>query len=393
MILTKYLKIIQNAKYRKIFDCLPGDCQDVYKRASAIGVSEYIMRWLLLQFAEKKITSKQFCTGCENSVYVTDLEALFAEFAVSEKPLEKPRTYSYPAAFMGACFGDIAGSAYESVMGMEEKGIAYQNCITPDSRPTDDTILSCATAIALRDLDSCQKYIEKRPLKITDFAADSSYPFVGNFFTKQYKTAVHTSYPTPGFGGAFYRWAIGESLRPYGSAGNGAAMRVSPIPEKYLDQRDVIQLSAMSASATHNHLEGVKGAVATAMMIWMAYHGYSKKQIYEYMVHHYHDAQYTLPKTQRLKNFDLQELRWKPGYPLSSFSVPAAVICFHESETFEGVVDNILSFSGDTDTIGAIAGSIAGTYYGVPDEAQKIVWKVNTDAEFEKAYVVLTSSY
>lgn len=390
MMLQKYWRIIQDVRYQKMFDHLSGDCQDAYTRALSEGVSEHLLRWLLLHLDQRKINSEQFQSGCENSVYVTDLEMLFAEFSVSEKPLGAAREYSYPAAFMGACFGDIAGSVYESVMGLEEQDVAYRNCITADSGPTDDTILSCATAIVLQDLGSYQEYIENRSLDITDFAVDGTYPFARNPFAEQYKTAIHTSYPHPGFGGAFYRWASSESLKPYGSAGNGAAMRVSPIPEKYAKQEDVIPIAAMSAVATHNHLEGVKGAIVTAMLIWMAYRGYSKEQIYGYAVQHYRGTQHTLPNTQKLKNFDMQELRWKPGYPLSSFSVPAAAICFHESETFESAMDNVLSFSGDTDTIGAITGSIAGAYYGVSANAREIVGRFNTDQDFQKAYGILT---
>ena len=166
-------------------------------------------------------------------------------------------------------------------------------------------------------------------------------------------------------------------------------MRVSPIPEIFKKPKDVISLSAMSADATHNHYEGIKGAVVTAMMIWMAYQGYDREQVFQYMLGHYCDAKSVLPSTQKLKKFDMQELQQKFGYPLSSFTVPAAAICFHESASYEDVISNVLSFGGDTDTIGAVAGSIAGAYYGVPEYARATVMKLNTDAAFQKACKVL----
>lgn len=166
-------------------------------------------------------------------------------------------------------------------------------------------------------------------------------------------------------------------------------MRVSPIAEMHENQKEIICLSAMSADATHNHYEGVKGAVIAAMMIWMAYRGYDKEQIFQYMLNYYRDAQKALPSVQRFKKFDMQELRQKFGYPLSAFTVPAAAICFHESGSYEDVITNVLSFGGDTDTIGTVAGGIAGAYYGVPESAQTTIMKLNTDMAFLEAYKIL----
>ena len=227
---------------------------------------------------------------------------------------------------------------------LAQKNIQYENCITRDSTPTDDTILSCATAVVLDHINSYREFIENRPPRISDFFQNGTYPFMQNPFADSYKKAIHTSYPHPGFGGAFYRWATSEEKKPYGSAGNGAAMRVSPITEMYGNQKEIICLSAMSANATHNHYEGVKGAVIAAMMIWMAYQGYSKEQIFQYMLDHYRDAKNALPSVQRFKVFNMRELRQKFGYPLSAFTVPAAAICFHESASYEDVITNVLSF-------------------------------------------------
>lgn len=389
MILRKYIEKIQDANDRKILRSLPGVCQDAYKCALSVGVSGHILRVPLRMRHHGSLTDKQFVKGCENSVYVMDLDSLIERFRIREKPVGATKVYFYPAAFLGACFGDIAGSAYEGDLALAQKSIRYENCITQDSTPTDDTILSCATAIALGCTDSYRAFVKNRPLRMEDFSMNGSYPFVQNPFTEGYKKAVHTSYPHPGFGGAFYRWTIGKDNKPYGSAGNGAAMRVSPIPEIYKSQKDVICLSVMSADATHNHYEGIKGAVIAAMMIWMAYQGYGREQIFQYMLLHYRGVQNSLPSAQRLKEFTMQELQQKFGYSLSAFTVPAAAICFHESASYEDVITNALSFGGDTDTIGAVAGGIAGAYYGVPEYARATVMRLNTDASFQKACKVL----
>lgn len=389
MILRKYVEKIQVASNRKILQSLSGTCRDAYECALSAGATEYILRVLLWMRHHGDLTDEQFVVSCENSVYVTDLEALMEKFQVYERPVCAAKMYSYPAAFLGACFGDIAGSAYEGDLMLAQKNIRYENCITQDSTPTDDTILSCATAAVLGHMNSYRKFIENRLPRISDFSRNGTYPFAQNPFTDGYRKAVHTSYPHPGFGGSFYRWATSGKKKPYGSAGNGAAMRVSPIAEIYENQKEVICLSAMSADATHNHYEGIKGAVIAAMMIWMAYRGYDKEQIFQYMLGHYRDDQNVLPSVQRFKKFDMQELRQKFGYPLSTFTVPAAAVCFYESASYEDAITNVLSFGGDTDTIGAVTGGIAGAYYGVPESAQTVVMKLNTDATFLEAYKIL----
>lgn len=389
MILRKYVEKIQDASNRKILQSLPGACRDAYECALSAGATEHTLRVPLRMRYHGNLTDEQFVASCENSVYVTDLEALMERFQVRKRPVCAAKTYSYPAAFLGACFGDIAGSAYEGDLMLAQKNIRYENCITQDSTPTDDTILSCVTAVVLGHMNSYREFIENRLPGISDFSQNGTYPFMQNPFTEGYKKAVHTPYLHPGFGGTFYRWATSGEKKPYGSAGNGAAMRVSPIAEMYENQKEIICLSAMSADATHNHYEGVKGAVIVAMMIWMAYQGYSKEQIFQYMFGRYRDAQNALPSVQRLKKFDMQELRQKFGYPLSAFTVPAAAICFHESASYEDVITNVLSFGGDTDTIGAIVGGIAGAYYGVPESTQTTVMELNTDMAFLEAHKIL----
>lgn len=122
----------------------------------------------------------------------------------------------------------------------------------------------------------------------------------------------------------------------------------------------VILHAVASAACTHNHPEGIKGAVVTAICIWMGRHGYSKDEILEYVKNHYGNQKL-------IQRYTMKEVRAckQGGYGVAcQFSVPAAVVCFMESETYEGCIENVLSFEGDSDTIGAIAGAMAAAYYG-----------------------------
>lgn len=192
MILRKYIEKIQDVTDQKILRSLPGVCQDAYKCALSVEVSGHILRVPLRMRHRGSLTDKQFVKGCENSAYVMDLDSLIERFRIREKPVGATKVYSYPAAFLGTCFGDIAGSAYEGDLALAQKSIRYENCITQDSTPTDDTILSCATAIALGCMDSYREFVENRPLRMEDFSLNGSYPFVQNPFTEVYKKAIYT---------------------------------------------------------------------------------------------------------------------------------------------------------------------------------------------------------
>ena len=148
---------------------------------------------------------------------------------------------------LGAIVGDVIGSAYEA---SPIKQIDFQ-LFPPGARFTDDTVLTVATAEAL--------------LGDGDYAA--AYRRYGR------------AYPNAGYGGSFYRWLFSEGAGPYGSWGNGAAMRVSPVGFA-LDSVDaVLAEAARSAAVTHDHPEGIKGAQATALAVFLARAGTSKAMI------------------------------------------------------------------------------------------------------------------
>lgn len=330
------------------------------------GASPDTIEWLKEQYLSGSMGQDEFLQSLEGSVYVTDLPYLLRECAPKEAPEGSPKAYPYPAAFLGAVFGDIAGSAYEGMAGQDVRGrLDFGSCIVPESRPTDDTILACATAISDGPVRT-----EDRPWNIGDFRVESAYPFAGtNPFTAGYREAFRIPYENPSFGASFCRWAESGSMLPYGSMGNGAAARAVPLADMITDLNELVLHAAASAAATHNHCEGVKGAAVTAAAAWMAYAGYSREQIFQYIKGRYEAVPSGVPAYHKIQYFTMDELQTKFGPATCRFSVPAAAVCFHESESFADVMDNVLSFEGDTDTIGAIAGAIAGAYYGVPEKA------------------------
>ena len=228
---------------------------------------------------------------------------------------------------LGAIVGDVIGSAYEA---SPIKQTDFQ-VFPPGARFTDDTVLTVATAEAL--------------LGDGDYAA--AYRRYGR------------AYPNAGYGVSFYRWLFSEGAGPYGSWGNGAAMRVSPVGFA-LDSVDaVLAEAAHSAAVTHDHPEGIKGAQATALAVFLARSGADKETI--------------IGEIQDRFGYDLTRslATIRPGYRFDvscQGSVPESQIAFLESTDFEGAVRNAISLGGDADTMACIAGGIAQAFYGsVPE--------------------------
>ena len=164
-------------------------------------------------------------------------------------------------------------------------------------------------------------------------------------------------YPHAGYGGSFRHWLKENNPKPYGSYGNGSAMRVSAAGWLYDSIERTREVARATANVTHNHPEGIKGAEATASAIYMARNGSSKEEIKEYIEREFY---YDLSRT-------LDNIR--PYYhhvESCQETVPEAIIAFLESKDFEDAVRNAVSLGGDTDTLGAITGSIAEAFYGIP---------------------------
>ena len=236
----------------------------------------------------------------------------------------------------GAILGDIIGSPYEFDRGDKTKDFPL---FSKYSSYTDDTVMTIAVAEAFLDAppEADEEWIRDRLVK--------SMRHWGR------------KYPNVGYGGNFSIWLICGDPKPYGSFGNGSAMRVSPVAWLYHDMETVRRMARLSAEVTHNHLEGIKGAEATAAAIFLARTGHSKEEIKQYIEENFH---YDLSRT-------CDEIR--PGYyhvESCQQSVPEAITAFLEGEDFEDVIRTTVSLGGDTDTLAAIAGSIAEGFYGVP---------------------------
>ena len=235
----------------------------------------------------------------------------------------------------GAILGDIIGSPYESDRGEKIKAFPL---FIEKSRFTDDTVMTVAVADALLYADK-----DAEEEKICAAVVSSMQHWGGK-------------YPKAGYGGKFREWLKKKVPKPYGSFGNGSAMRVSSVGWLYSSIERTREVARWTAEVTHNHPEGIKGAESVASAIYLARTGESKATIKKYIEEEFG---YHLSRT-------LKEIR--PAYRMDvtcQGSVPEAMIAFLESTDFEDAVRNAISIGGDTDTTACIAGSIAEAYYGL----------------------------
>lgn len=239
----------------------------------------------------------------------------------------------------GAIIGDIVGSVYE-----------FHNIKTTDfplfsakSRFTDDTVMTIAVALGL-------SHGANDPLATREAIIDAMHDLGGRYLKA-------------GYGQKFFQWLLYRRREPYGSYGNGAAMRVSSVGWMYQSLDDVERYAEISAAVTHNHPEGIKGAQSVAAAIFLARTGSSKEDIRNYITSQYG---YDLSRT-------LEAIR--PTYKHNETcqgSVPEAIIAFLESTDFEDALRKAVSLGGDSDTIAAIAGSIADAFYqNIPERIAK----------------------
>ena len=260
---------------------------------------------------------------------------------------------------LGAIIGDIVGSVYEW------KNIKTKNfpLFGDDCFFTDDTVMTCAVAEAIMSGGAREDFIDA---------------------LKKYGRM----YPDAGYGGRFRKWLFTDDRKPYDSYGNGSAMRVSPCA--WADDLKSAagtgtlpvggrERAKLSAEVTHNHPEGIKGALATADAIFMCrfyFGGYCldgekpinddpnecKRRVREHIEREYgYDLSTTIDEIRPTYRFDES----------CQGSVPQAIIAFLESEDFEDAIRNAISIGGDSDTLAAIAGSIAEAAYGIPDQIKE----------------------
>ena len=234
---------------------------------------------------------------------------------------------------IGAIAGDIIGSVYEANPIKTTEFPLFSEY----SRFTDDTVLTIATADAL--------------ISGLDYA--SVYRQFGR------------NYPNAGYGAAFINWLMIDNAPPYNSWGNGSAMRISPVGFAKESTEEVLMEAAKSASVTHNHPEGIKGAQATALSILLSRQGKSKDDIRRIVSKKF---AYNLNRT-------IDEIRPNYSFDVScQGSVPEAIIAFLQSDDVETAIRLAVSLGGDSDTLACIAGGIAHAFYReVPPQIEKEV--------------------
>ena len=233
---------------------------------------------------------------------------------------------------IGAIIGDIVGSVYErNPIKTKEFELFKDGC-----RFTDDTVMTCAVCYAVRE-----------------YKARPNVNVIGLFQKRMVE--LGQKYPDAGYGGKFRQWLENPYRRPYNSFGNGSAMRVSACGMLADSLEEAHKLAVYSAEVTHNHPEGIKGAVAVAEGIFLARQKKTKDEIREHLSQYY-DLDFTLDDIRPAYAFDVT----------CQGSVPQAIRCFLEAESFEDAVRNAVSLGGDSDTQAAIAGSLAEPYFGIP---------------------------
>lgn len=227
---------------------------------------------------------------------------------------------------IGALAGDIIGSIYEFDNIKTTEFPLFQNTCTF----TDDSVLTVSLADAiLNNASYREKLIE-----------------------------YYHRYPDAGYGGFFHKWAKSRKSEPYNSFGNGAAMRISPVGWAYETLDEVLCKSEEFTAVTHNHLEGIKGAQATAAAIFMARSGATKDEIRRYVTATFgYDLAMTCDDIRPTYRFDVT----------CQGTVPQALVAFLDSDGFENAIRLAVSLGGDTDTLACITGGVAEAFYGIPD--------------------------
>ena len=270
-------------------------------------------------------------------------------------------------AVIGAIIGDVAGSSYE-FNNVKNKNVELfpqkKEC-----KATDDSILTIAVADAI--------------MQTEEFNKDKTFE---RTFKEVLVDSLHyhaRNHPFCGFGYRFLNWIIASESKPYNSWGNGSAMRVSPAVYAANTLEDVLNMAKLTSEVTHNHRKGIRGAQAVAGAIFLARTGHSKEDIRKFIEKYYYKLSFTLNEIRPTYKYDIS----------CEGSVPQAIVAFLEATDFEDAIRNAISIGGDSDTIAAIAGSIAGAYYPIPqqlrDKAFTYLDPEQTDIvlQFEKQYV------
>lgn len=231
---------------------------------------------------------------------------------------------------LGPIWGDVCGAPYEFA---PERDAGRVDLAHSGQRFTDDTVLTLAVAKAI---------VEGRPYGEVIFELASRYP-------------------DRGFGGRFYRrWVVGRDPRPYGSFGNGAAMRVAPVGWAFETVGEVLAEAGASAACSHDHPDGVASAQAVALAVFLARKGQDKEAIRGAL-----EGRFGWDLSASLG--EIREEAARVGFDETWRSVPPAVGVFLNTESFEACLREAIALGGDADTQACVACAVAEAYYG-PDE-------------------------
>ncbi len=259
---------------------------------------------------------------------------------------------------LGAIVGDTMGSVYES-MRMSTKDYNFPMPL-PQMRYTDDTVMTLAVAGWIHS---------------GNYSAEHLVEIMQEWGRK---------YPYAGYGGGFRIWLFDNNPKPYNSWGNGSAMRVSACGFAFDTLEKTIEMAERSAAVTHNHPEGIKGAVATAVAIFLARAGKTKEEIRTHIEEQYgYDLHRTCDDIRPYYTFEIS----------CQATVPQSLVAFLDSVNYEDAIRLAISLGGDADTMGAITGDIAAAYYKeIPDDLAKFTLSKLPDdlkqvlLEFEEEY-------
>ncbi len=238
---------------------------------------------------------------------------------------------------IGALIGDIVGSRFER-HNCKSRDFAF---LTPECHVTDDSVMTLAVAHALLESSGHRESLSQQVVE--------SMQRFGRRWAKGC------------YGGRFTRWLYSEHPQPYGSYGNGSAMRVSPCAWAAESLEDALDMAKRVTMVTHDHPEGLRGAEAVTAVIWLARQGKDQKTIRESVEASWYGLDFTL-----------DEIRDGYGWDVScQGSVPQAIEAFLEADSVESAVRNAVSIGGDSDTIAAMAASMAEARFGVPEELRE----------------------
>lgn len=248
---------------------------------------------------------------------------------------------------IGAIIGDIVGSRFE----FNNHRSKEFELFTKGCRVTDDSIMTLAIAKALMETERSMQS------SVTAKDYDGEYETLLESMSITYMQELGRKYPNCGFGGMFAKWVFSDNPKPYNSFGNGAAMRISPVGFLAKTENEARDLSRIVTRTTHNHEEGIKGAEATSVAIFMARREFTKSEIKSRINSDYYQLDFSIDEIRDTYMFN----------EICQETVPQAIVAFLESTSFEDAIRNAISIGGDSDTLAAITGAIAEAYYGVPE--------------------------